>query len=499
MTAPADETQNMPQHVDVMIVGAGLSGIGAACTLQLRLPHKSYMILESRDAIGGTWDLFRYPGVRSDSDMYTLGFGFRPWTGERAFTDGPSIAAYIRDTAKAYDVERNIHFGCRMTSAAWSTEQSLWTLEIDAHGKRRTVTCTFLYLATGYYDYAAGYLPQWEGMDSFNGVVVHPQHWPEHLDYAGKRVVVIGSGATAVTLLPEMAKTAAHVAMLQRSPTYVVSRPALDGIAAKLQRALPAQLAHALVRWKNVLIGMFFYGLARRKPEKVKATIVRLAQAQLGADYDVATHFTPRYAPWDQRVCVAPDADFFKAVRSGKASVVTDQIERFTPTGLKLRSGETLDADLIVAATGLNMQLAGGAQLSVDGAPVEFAKTTIYRGMMFSGVPNLAMAIGYTNASWTLKCELTANYVCRLLARMDARGDTWCAPRRDTGQTDQIPGLALTSGYVQRAQDILPKQGAKAPWKTHQNYAKDLASLRFAAFSDGVMQFGRSRSRRQAA
>ena len=485
------------RHVDVVIVGAGLSGIAAACTLQQRLPGKRYTILEARSAIGGTWDLFRYPGVRSDSDMQTLGFGFRPWRGERAFTDGASIAAYIRETAAEHDVERHIRFGCRMTRAAWSTPDAIWTLELDDNGERRTVTCNFLYLGTGYYNYAAGYLPQWDGVEAFGGRLIHPQAWPDDLDYAGKRVVVIGSGATAVTLIPEMAKSAAHVTMLQRSPTYIVSRPATDPWARRLKGRVPEAVAHTLVRWKNVLVGMFFFNLARRRPDKVKAGIIALIKGHLGADYDVATHFTPTYAPWDQRVCVAPDADFFDTLRSGRASVVTDQIERFTETGLKLRSGATLQADVVIAATGLNMQLVGGADLVVDGAPVEIDKHMIYKGMMLSDVPNLALAIGYTNASWTLKCELTAQYVCRLLARMDAKGYAWAAPHPDL--IEEMPGLALTSGYVRRASGLLPKQGSKAPWKTNQNYAKDVAALRFGAVEDGVLRFGRAVSVKTAA
>ena len=415
--------------------------------------------------MGGTWDLFRYPGVRSDSDMHTLGYGFRPWPGERAFTDGASIASYIRDTAEEYGVDRHIRYGHKVVRASWSTPDAQWSVEVETDGGRQTITCNFLYLGTGYYDYSAGYLPAWPGVDDFAGTLVHPQQWPEHLDYAGKQVVVVGSGATAITLLPELAKTAAHVTMLQRSPTYVVARPALDNIARRLQRVLPAKLAHALTRWKNVLFGMYFFNLARQKPDKVRAAIVKMTQAHLGADYDVATHFTPKYAPWDQRVCVAPDADFFATLRSKKASVVTDQIERFTANGLQLKGGQTLDADVVIAATGLTMQLIGGAQLVVDGAPVEISKSLLYKGMMLSGVPNMCMAIGYTNASWTLKCELTANYACRLIARMDAKGYAWCAPDRGVDAPDEIPGLALTSGYVQRAKDILPKQGSSAPWK----------------------------------
>ncbi len=483
------------EHVDVLIVGAGLSGIGAAHALQTRCPSRSFAILEARHALGGTWDLFRYPGVRSDSDMYTLGYSFRPWRSDKAITDGPSILRYIRDTARERGIDRAIRFGHRVTRASWSSGDSRWTVEAEAGPEGEVVryTCGFLYLCTGYYDYAEGYRPDWPGMDRFKGRIVHPQDWPAGLDYADQRVIVIGSGATAVTLVPEMARQAAHVTMLQRSPSYVVALPARDAIADWLYHRLPERFAHGLARWKNVLLTTIVYTLARLGPELTKRGILRGVRRELGPDYDVGTHFTPRYNPWDQRLCIAPDADFFRALRSNKASVVTDEIESFTASGLQLRSGRTLEADLIVTATGLKLKLIGGLSLQVDGAPVDLAKALLYKGMMLSDVPNLACAIGYTNASWTLKCELTAAYVCRLLNHMDARGYDWCVPRRPKGAVAEEPAIGLTSGYIQRASGMLPKQGTRKPWRLHQNYARDLVALRLGGLEDGTLEFGRAR------
>lgn len=479
------------EHVDVLIVGAGLSGVGAAYYVQTRCPSRSYTILEGRSTMGGTWDLFRYPGVRSDSDMYTLGYAFRPWREGKAIADGPSILKYIRETAEEYGIDRKIRFGHQVRRAEWSSLDGRWTVEAEQGPDKQLVrfTCNFLYMCSGYYDYARGYSPEWPSVERFAGRIVHPQHWPNDLDYTGKRVVVIGSGATAVTLVPAMAQRAAHVTMLQRSPTYIVARPSEDAIANWLHRFLPTRLAHALARWKAVLLGIYFYSIARRRPALARQAILQLVREQLGPDYDVDTHFAPSYNPWDQRVCLVPDADLFTAIKSGQATVVTDHIESFTETGIRLRSGDELAADIIVTATGLVLKVMSGVQLVVDGAPVDLAKTLSYKGMMYSDVPNLASAFGYTNASWTLKCELTSRYVCRLLNHMQQRGYVQCTPRRQDSSMTEEPVLNFTSGYVQRALDALPRQGSKKPWRLYQNYLLDLLTLRFGAVDDGTMEF----------
>ncbi len=475
---------------DVLVVGAGISGIGAGYHLQQNCPDRSYAILEGRADIGGTWDLFRYPGIRSDSDMYTLGYAFRPWREAKAIADGPSILNYVRDTARDHGIDRHIRFNHRVRRAAWSSAAARWTVEAEVGPERTpaTFTCRFLFMCSGYYDYAEGHRPEWPDEAAFAGRIVHPQFWPTDLDYAGKRVVVIGSGATAVTLVPEMAKTAAHVTMLQRSPTYVVSRPAEDGIANWLRARLPAMLAYRLVRWKNVLFGMFFFNLARKRPDKTKARLIAMVREQLGPDYDVGTHFTPRYNPWDQRLCLVPDADLFDSIKAGAASVVTDQIDRFVAEGIKLKSGATLPADVIVTATGLKLQLLSGVDFSVDGVPVNMSKTMSYKGMMYSDVPNLASSFGYTNASWTLKADLTCEYVCRLLNHMKATGTQIATPHRDP-DVEEEPFLDFSSGYVQRAADVLPRQGKTKPWKLYQNYALDLVTLRYGRVDDGTMTF----------
>ena len=412
------------EHVDVIVVGAGLSGIGGACHLKRECPEKSFLILEGRESMGGTWDLFRYPGVRSDSDMYTLGYRFRPWRENKSMADGPSILNYIRETAAEYDIDKKIRFNQRVRCASWSSDHARWTVETE-NGQ---FTCDFLYLCTGYYDYENGYTPELSGVTRFRGRIVHPQKWPEDLDYAGKRIVVIGSGATAVTLVPALAERAAHVTMLQRSPSYIVTRPAEDKVANLLRRVLPDRAAYMLARWKNVIAGSFFYSLARKRPEVFKWMVARGVRNQLREQYD-SKHFTPPYNPWDQRLCLVPDADLFHAIRERRVSVVTDHIDTFTESGLLLKSGEQIDADIIVTATGLVLKLFSGMQLVVDGAPVDLPKTLVYKGMMFSDVPNLAFAVGYTNASWTLKCDLAAEYVCRLLNHMDHRGYSMCTPR----------------------------------------------------------------------
>jgi cation diffusion facilitator CzcD-associated flavoprotein CzcO len=490
--AQTSEASDDATHADVIIVGAGLSGIGAAYHLQRHCPQKSFVLLEARDSLGGTWDLFRYPGVRSDSDMHTLGYRFRPWRGEKAIADGPSILTYLQDTAQTYGIDRKIRFKHRVLRAAWSSADALWTLDVQLpDGATQRMTCHFLQMCSGYYDYHSGYMPGWVGMERFTGEIVHPQAWPKDFNYDGKRVIVIGSGATAVTLVPAMAEQAAHVTMLQRSPTYIVSRPSRDAIANWLYRTLPEGVAHTLARWKNIALQMYFYGAARRKPDAARKMILKLAQAELGPDVDVERHFNPRYNPWDQRLCLIPDGDLFASIRAGTSSVVTGEIESFTERGVKLRSGEELAADIIVTATGLNMKLLGGVTLSVDGKPISLSETMNYKGMMFSELPNFALTFGYTNASWTLKSDLTAEYLCRLLNYMDANGFEICTPRNRDASISADAALPLNSGYVERARDLLPKQGTKTPWKLRQNYVRDMLALRFGDIDDGAMAFTR--------
>jgi monooxygenase len=483
------------EHFDVLIIGAGLSGIGSACHLQSKCPGKSFAILEARDGIGGTWDLFRYPGIRSDSDMFTLGYRFRPWEDAKAIADGPAINSYIRDTARDHDIDRRIRFHHRVVRAEWSTDDGVWTVEAERADTKETVhlSCGFLFTCTGYYRYDEGFTPRFEGIERFAGQVVHPQHWPEDLDYAGKRVVVIGSGATAVTLVPAMAEHAEHVTMLQRSPSYVVSLPARDPLADLLRRRLPARLAYSIVRWKNVLLATGFFQLSRRAPNLIKRLIRKGVVRRLPDGYDVDMHFGPRYDPWDQRVCLVPDGDLFAAISSGKASVVTDRIEAFTEKGLRLASSAELEADVIVTATGLNLLMLGGMAITVDGREVDLSKTVGYKGMMFSGVPNLALAIGYTNASWTLKCDLVAEYVCRLLNHMDVQGYRQCTPRAPDPSVEVAPFIDLQSGYVQRSIESLPKQGRRAPWRLYQNYPRDILMLRRGALEDQGMEFSTAR------
>ena len=479
------------EFLDVLIVGAGLSGIGAAHHLQERCPDKRYRIVEARSAIGGTWDLFRYPGVRSDSDMFTLGYRLRPWTEARSIADGASILRYIRATAEEAEIVPRIELGHVVRRAEWSSGDACWTVHAQRSDDGAAVQwrARFLYLCSGYYSYARAHRPEFAGEGEFGGAIVTPQFWPEGLDIAGRQVVVIGSGATAVTLVPALAVSAAHVTMLQRSPTYVVARPAHDRVAAALLRVLPKTVAAAVARWKNVLIGTFYYRLARRRPAQVKERIVAMAAAQAGPRCDARTHFAPRYDPWDQRVCLVPDGDLFRAIRAGRAEVVTDTIERFTPTGIRLASGATLPADVVVVATGLELQLLGDIALTIDGAPLRPSESMAYKGMMLSDVPNLALSFGYTNASWTLKADLTAEYVCRLLRHMDRRGATIVVPRRDP-TVGSAPFLSFTSGYVRRALERLPKQGTRAPWRVHQSYLADMLAIRFGRIDDGVLGFG---------
>jgi cation diffusion facilitator CzcD-associated flavoprotein CzcO len=484
----AHGTATTTEEFDVLVVGAGLSGVGAGYYLKRDCPDQSFVILENRDAIGGTWDLFRYPGIRSDSDMYTLGYAFKPWKEEKAIADGPSIRKYVNETADEYGIREHIRFKHKVLRAAWSSDTARWTVEAEHDGKPVRFVCRFLLSCAGYYNYDKGYLPAFKGADQYKGTLIHPQHWPENLDYSGKRVVVIGSGATAVTLVPAMTDKAAHVTMLQRSPTYMVSLPAEDTLANWMRRRLPESLAYDITRLRKVLFQQVFFRLARNRPEKTKERLLGLIREQLGPDYDMETHFTPRYNPWEQRLCLVPDNDMFLAIRAGKASVVTDTIDTFTEKGIKLASGKELDADIIIAATGLNLQMWGGAELTVDGAKIETGKLYAYKGAMYSGVPNFASVFGYTNASWTLRADLICQYVCRVINYLvDYKLDS-ATPQLGPEHEDK-PFVDFSSGYFQRARDILPKQTTMAPWKQNQSYAHDLMDLRFGALEDGVLIF----------
>lgn len=478
----------MTEHVDVLIVGAGLSGIGAACRLRTEHPGRSVAVLEAREASGGTWDLFRYPGIRSDSDMFTFGFKWRPWPGDTALADGPAILDYLRTVAREYAVDELIRYRHRVVSASWDSATDLWTVEVDHDGERVTLTTGLLWACGGYYDYDRGYSPEFPGQEDFLGTIVHPQHWPEDLDYAGKKVVVIGSGATAVTLVPAMANAGAgHVTMLQRSPTYILSLPGRDPLATRLRR-LPTRVSYPIVRWKAILLAVATYQLAQRRPQLVKGAIRKLTAKQLPPGVDVDLHFKPAYNPWDQRLCFVPDGDLFKAMRAGQASVVTDHIDRFTETGIRLRSGEELEADLIVTATGLTLKAMGGVELVVDGAQVTMPETMTYKALMLSDVPNFVFTIGYTNASWTLKADLVADFVCRLLTFMDEHGVRRAVAPRDPSVGEQRL-IDFSSGYILRALDELPRQGDREPWKLRQNYLKDVRSINRDRIDDGVLTF----------
>ena len=480
------------EHVDVLVVGAGLSGIGAACHLQEECPDKTYAVLESRGAIGGTWDLFRYPGIRSDSDMFTLGYAFRPWKDSKAIADGEAIRTYIQDTAREYGVEQKIRFHHQVLSADWSGDDARWTVTARRSDTGETVqlTCSWLSVCSGYYRYDEGFRPTFAGEDRFTGEVIHPQHWPEDFDGRGKRIVVIGSGATAVTLVPNLAGEAEHVTMLQRTPSYVMSLPGRDPLAAFLRDKLPPTLAYPIVRWKNVLVSTAFYQFSQRFPGAARKLLRRLTQKQVPG-IDVDTHFNPPYDPWDQRLCLVPDGDLFRTLRRGQASIATGRIATFTETGVQLESGEHLDADVVVTATGLNLLPMGGMSLTLDGTPVDLSETVSYKGMMLSGVPNFTMVIGYTNASWTLKADLVNRYVCRLLDHLDAHGYVAATPVAPPEGADQ-PFLDLASGYVQRSLGALPKQGRRKPWKLHQNYIRDVQLMRRGPLEDEGMTFQRA-------
>lgn len=475
----------MSEHVDVLIIGAGLSGVGAAATLASRQPDKSYLVLERREVSGGTWDLFRYPGVRSDSDMYTLGYRFKPWLGDKALADGASILDYVRETAEEYGVEEHIRYGQHVTEVDWDSASATWTVTAESG---EVYTCSFLWSCSGYYDYDQGFTPSFEGRERFGGQIVHPQHWPEGLEYADKKVVVIGSGATAVTLVPAMADDAASVTMLQRSPTYILSLPSRDPIALGVRKVLPKQVAYNITRLKNIAQASALYNISQKQPKLVRRAIRSMTKKQLPEDYPVDVHFKPKYGPWDQRLCLVPNGDLFKAIRHGKAEVVTDTIDTFTETGIRLSSGTELEADIIITATGLNLQLFGGIHPTIDGKKFDAPSTMAYRGLMLSDVPNFAYTVGYTNASWTLKADLVAEFVCRVLQQMTEVGARTVVPVRQEGVGEE-PFMDFEAGYVLRSLDQLPKQGDVEPWKLKQSWFHDVRAIRNSSLDDGVLEF----------
>ena len=477
-----------PAYVDVLIIGAGLSGIGAAVHLKEKCPHKSFAIMEQQAELGGTWALFKYPGIRSDSDMYTLGYNFKPWTNPKAIADGPAILKYLKETVKDYSLSDDIHYDAKMVSANWDSARALWTV---AFSNGRKMSCNFLFMCSGYYSYDSGHAPDFPGQEAFAGQIIHPQKWPEDLNYADKNIVVIGSGATSVTLIPSLAETAKHVTMLQRSPTYMGVKPSVDGFANLLKKLLPAKMAYKLIRKKNVWWSRIEYGFTRKYPQKAKQKLLKMVKKELGPDYpSYDPDFTPNYNPWDQRVCLVPDGDMFKSMKAGRAKVVTDTIESFDVGGIKLTSGRHLPADLIVTATGLELELLGGASFTLDGAPIDFAQTYSYEGMMFSGVPNMASVFGYINASWTLRADLIAEYTCRLLNYMDETDQPVATPYAPSGMTPR-PWIDFEAGYLKRAAHKLPKQGDFAPWLNLHNYARDKKLFPTKPVDDGVMQFSR--------
>jgi len=483
---------------DVVIIGAGLSGIGAAYHLNTRLPNKRYCILEGRDAIGGTWDLFRYPGVRSDSDMFTLGYRFRPWRDAKAIADGPAIRSYVREAAREYGIEDRIRFNHWVTDFSWSSASNCWTITAKTGDEERRITCRFVWNCSGYYRYAEGYTPEFPGAARFEGRIVHPQRWPEDLDYKGKKVVVIGSGATAVTLIPSMADETEHITMLQRSPTYMFAMPGTSPLAKFLGRILPGSRAYRVMRGHRIIFQQIMFKMARARPEKTKERLIGLLEEKLPPGYDIEKHFTPTYNPWDQRICLVPDDDLFDAIRRGEASVVTDQIETFTEKGIRLASGREIEADIIITATGLILEALGGATVKVDGERISFGDKLTYRGMMFEDVPNLASVFGYTNASWTLRADLVSDYVCRLLAHMDRTGAVAATPVNDDPDMPREPFLDFSSGYVRRAEHLLPKQG-RAPWRHPQDFFRDLIDLKFGRVDDGVLKFTAAEAARASA
>ncbi len=479
-------------YQDVIIIGAGLSGIGAAYHISKSCPEKSLAILESREQMGGTWDLFRYPGIRSDSDMFTLGYNFKPWKDKQSIADGGSILSYIKEAALENNLAEKIRYQHKVTSIEWCSESATWTLQLEVAGEQTQMKCNFLLSCTGYYNYEKGFTPEFKGKENYQGQFIHPQHWPKDLDYTNKKVVVIGSGATAVTLVPEIAKKAKSVTMLQRSPTYVATVPKEEGLAILLRRFMPNKWVYRITRARNVARTMLIYKYCKAFPNRARKGLTGLARRQLGQDFDMK-HFTPKYNPWDERLCAVPNGDLFKALRKGKAHVVTDTIDTFTSNGIKLKSNETLDADIVVSATGLDLKIMGGIEIKVDGEAFKFSDSMIYRGVLVENLPNLAMVFGYTNASWTLKSDLISEFVCRVINRMEKTGTNKCVPV-DKNNTSVIPFIDMNSGYVSRARDQMPLQGNKLPWRLYQNYFKDMLMLRMGRVNDGVLQFDKAAS-----
>ena len=481
----------MNKKIDVLVVGAGLSGIGAGYHLQKKCPETSFLILEGRENIGGTWDLFKYPGIRSDSDMYTLGYNFKPWKEQKAIADAPSILKYLNETVEEFNLKSKIRFGKYVKKARWSSDSNQWTVDIEDKktGKFSQILCSFIFMCSGYYSYKEGYTPHFEGKENFKGDIIHPQKWDTSFDYSNKKIVVIGSGATAVTIVPEMAKTAKHVTMLQRSPTYVVAAPEKDNLANKLRKYLPLKFTYWFIRWRNILRQQYYFRLCKKYPKGVKNAIIREVKKKLGNDFDVKTHFTPKYNPWDQRMCLVPDGDLFEQINQGKASVVTDHIKNFTENGLLLKSGKELKADVIITATGLNLEMLSTVEFFIDNKSVDISKTVTYKGMMYSGIPNLASTFGYTNASWTLGADLTSEYVCRVINHMKRNNYDVVCPKPNIGIEADPDYLNLTSGYIKRSINIFPKQGKKAPWRNNQNYLIDIFQMKYGRIDDGEISF----------
>ena len=481
----------MNKKIDVLVVGAGISGIGAGYHLQKKCPETSFLIFEGREKIGGTWDLFKYPGIRSDSDMYTLGYNFKPWKEQEAIADAPSILEYLNETVEEFNLKNKIRFGKYVKKARWSSESNQWTVDIEDKktGKFSQVLCNFIFMCSGYYSYKEGYTPHFEGKENFKGDIIHPQKWDTNFDYSNKKIVVIGSGATAITIVPEMAKTAEHVTMLQRSPTYVVAAPEKDNLANKLRKYLPLKFTYWLIRWRNILRQQYYFSLCKKYPKGVKNAIIREIKKKLSNEFDVKTHFTPKYNPWDQRMCLVPDGDLFEQINQGKVSVVTDHIKNFTENGLLLLSGEELEADVIITATGLNLEMLSTVEFFVDNKFVDISKTVTYKGMMYSGIPNLASTFGYTNASWTLGADLTSEYVCRVINHMKRNNYNVVCPKPNISIEPDPDYLNLTSGYIKRSRNIFPQQGKKAPWRTNQNYLIDIFQMKYGRIDDGEISF----------